>query len=153
MCTIHAYVNPFNISTLLSIFPFSGLSVPCVSICSTCGNTYDFFFLYRDRDVIGKMVSVGAVECLVSMMVAEHSVMQIESLLALTLVTAIRGLDSEPHLVSSRVGLLIFNMVQSKPQREVFQNLLAFISQLATSSELLFLHRFSPISLFKPKGL
>lgn len=91
----------------------------------------------RDRDVIGKMVSCGTVECLVRMSQAEHTVMQAEAFLALNLMTAMRGQDAEGPLLKADVGNSIATFLQANtPPREVFHNLLAFVGQLANSSEM-----------------
>ncbi|XP_014276992.1 GTPase-GDP dissociation stimulator vimar [Halyomorpha halys] len=91
----------------------------------------------RDRDVIGKMVGRGCVECLVRMLQAEHTVMQAEAFLALNLMTAMRGQDAEYSLLRASVGSAITNFLQqATPPREVFHNLLAFVGQLVTSSDM-----------------
>ncbi|KAL1139046.1 hypothetical protein AAG570_009107 [Ranatra chinensis] len=90
----------------------------------------------RDREVIGKMVSCGVVSSLVGMISAEHTVMQAEAFLSLNLVTAMRGQDAEPYLLKSRIGEVLATFLTNTPPKEVFHNLLALVSQLATSAEM-----------------
>lgn len=90
----------------------------------------------RDREVMGCMVSCGAVPRLVQMITAEHAVMQTEALLALTLLFAMRMVDAEPHLIEAKVGEKIVELVNPHIEREVFQNVLALVGQLSTSGEM-----------------
>ncbi|KAK9503308.1 hypothetical protein O3M35_011908 [Rhynocoris fuscipes] len=90
----------------------------------------------REREVIGKLVSCGAIECLVKMTRTVHVVMQSEAFLALNLATAMRGQDAEPSLLKANVGEAITSFLSVTPPREVFNNILAFVGQLANSSEM-----------------
>ena len=93
------------------------------------------FFSPRDRDVIGKIVNCGGIECLVKMAQSEYVVMQTEAFLALHLTGAIRGQDAEPSLLKANIGEVITKFLTVKPQREVFHNLLAFIGQIIDSGK------------------
>ncbi|XP_073989931.1 visceral mesodermal armadillo-repeats [Rhodnius prolixus] len=90
----------------------------------------------REREVIGKLVQCGAMECLVKMTRTEHVVMQSEAFLALNLATAMRGQDAESSLLKANVGEAITTFLSVTPPREVFHNILAFVGQLANSGEM-----------------
>uniref|UniRef100_A0A0A9YZP0 Rap1 GTPase-GDP dissociation stimulator 1-B n=2 Tax=Lygus hesperus TaxID=30085 RepID=A0A0A9YZP0_LYGHE len=90
----------------------------------------------RDREVIGKIVSCGGIECLVKMTQSEFVVMQAEAFLALHLTGAIRGQDAEPSLLKANIGEVITKFLSVTPQREVFHNLLAFIGQIIDSADM-----------------
>lgn len=80
------------------------------------------------------MVQCGAVTSLVATVTAEHSVMQTEALLALSLLTAMRMSDAEPALIAANVGEQIVTLVSSGSiEREVFQNVLALVGTMSTS--------------------
>jgi hypothetical protein len=81
------------------------------------------------------MVSCGVVACLVEMMSTEHTVMQAEAFLSLNLVMAMRGSDAEKHLLKAKVGEALCSFLNDIPSKEVFHNLLAFVSQLANSGK------------------
>lgn len=81
------------------------------------------------------MVQCGGIARLAAMVTAQHSVMQTEALLALTLLTAMRMSDAEAPLIAADIGKQLVTLVSTAIQREVFQNVLALVGTMTSSSK------------------
>ncbi|XP_067001395.2 GTPase-GDP dissociation stimulator vimar [Anabrus simplex] len=90
----------------------------------------------HDQGVLNVMLETGAVPCLVTMVTAEHAVMQNEALMALALIAAMRLNDASESLVAAKIGSSITKLLTDfgpSLSQEVVQNALTLLEQLCTS--------------------
>lgn len=97
-------------------------------------NNYSVFYSYRDEHVCNVMIENNAVPKIVDMIVSDHEVMQNESLIALTIMSALVLPKTEKIFVDCKIGERLVCLInEKKPQKEVFGNVLTLIQMLAVS--------------------
>lgn len=92
--------------------------------------------LFRDKQIALSIIKYGAVQHLVNMLLAQHSLMQNEAILGLTMLTRICPTESEELLIAADFGRNMREFFEARPDNldiHIVLNALSLLNSVVQS--------------------